>query len=253
MKIKSNGSNQNILTHDLAESLNGAKSAYFDINAGTGNLTIDTQTSDVHVLASGKLEYVEKQGPPVRSTSTNDGQTTLLVKASGPGKPSFRLPWAACNGETAWLIHLNPAVKSEITARSDGGNIKLDLTGMNLTRVSAETGGGNMDVVLPENGANLSVNASTGAGNVTVKIGKDLTGNNAINANSGAGNVDVQIPNGIEAKIHAKTGLGKVIMDSRFTMIDKNTYQSPGCDRAANKLEITVSSGAGNVIVRSKM
>lgn len=227
---KSNGSAKNVLTHELAVPLNGATSAKFDINAGTGNLTIDPQTRDVHVLANGTLEYVEKQGPPVMSASTNEGQAAFSLKASGPGRPSFRLPWAACNGETAWLIHLNPAVRSEITAHSDGGNIKLDLTGMNITRVSADTGGGNMELILPDKDVDLNVLAK-----------------------SGAGNVDVQIPGGIEARIHATTGLGRVIMDSRFDMLDKNTYQSPGYDGAANKLELTVSSGAGNVSVNTKV
>ena len=42
------------------------------------------------------------------------------------------------------------------------------------------------------------------------------------------------------AKIHATSGLGKVIVDSRFSKIDDNTYQSPGYD------------GAGNVSVNTK-
>ena len=62
---------------------------------------------------------------------------------------------------------------------------------MAVTRVSADTGGGNMDVVLPDNAANLSVTAKTGAGDVTVEIGSGITGSNTINASSGAGNVVV--------------------------------------------------------------
>jgi len=41
-------------------------------------------------------------------------------------------------------------------------------------------------------------------------------------------------------------------MDSRFNKIDSNTYQSPDYDGAANKVEITVNSGAGNVEVNTK-
>ena len=142
------------------------------------------------------------------------------------GQPWFRFPWAACNGATEWQIHLNPTVSSDITAHSDGGNVKLDLAGMAITRVSADTGGGNMEVVLPDNAADLSVTAKSGAGNVVVHL-----------------------PSGIAARIHATSGLGKVIVDSWFSKIDKNTYQSPDYDGAANKVEITASSGAGNVSV----
>jgi hypothetical protein len=38
----------------------------------------------------------------------------------------------------------------------------------------------------------------------------------------------------------------------RFSQIDGNTYQSPDYDSAADKVEITVHSGAGNVKVNTK-
>jgi predicted membrane protein len=107
-------------------------------------------------------------------------------------------------------------------------------------------------VVLPDNAANLSVTAKTGAGNVTVEIGSGITGSNTVNANSGAGNVVVRVPSGIAARIHATSGLGKATVDSRFSKIDGNTYQSPDYDGAADKVEITVNSGAGNVNVNTK-
>ncbi len=100
---------------------------------------------------------------------------------------------------------------------------------MAITRVSADTGGGNMDMVLPDNASSLNVKASTGAGNVIVLV-----------------------PSGIAAKIRASTGLGKVIVDSRFSKIDSNTYQSSDYDSAAHKVEIMVNSGAGNVSVNTK-
>jgi predicted membrane protein len=123
---------------------------------------------------------------------------------------------------------------------------------MTITRLSADTGGGNMDVVLPDHTANLDVNARTGAGNVTVEFGDGLTGSNTINATSGAGNVVVRVPSDIAARIHASSGWGKQIIDSRFNKLDNNTYESPDYDRASNKVEITASSGAGNVSVNTK-
>jgi len=218
-----------VLTHNLSEPLNGATTAKVNINTGDGNLTIDRLTGGEQVLASGTLQYLENQGLPTRSVNTSDGQAALALRASGTGQPWFRFPWQACNGATEWQIHLNPTVSSEIIAHSDGGNVKLDLAGMAVTRVSADTGGGNMDVVLPEDAANLSVTAKSGAGNVVVLV-----------------------PSGIATRIHASTGLGKVIVDSRFSKIDGNMYQSSDVDSAANKVVITVHSGAGNVSVNTK-
>jgi hypothetical protein len=241
-----------VLTHNLSEPLGGATTAKVDINTGAGNLTIDKLTGGEQLLASGTLQYLENQGLPTRSVNTSNGQATLTLRASGTGRPWFRFPWAVCNGATEWQIHLNPTVASDITAHSDGGNVKLNLAGMVVTRVSADTGGGNMDVVLPDNAANLSVAAKTGAGNVTVEIGSGITGSNTVNANSGAGNVVVRIPSGMAAKVHATGGLVKVTVDPRFSKTDNNTYQSSDFDSAANRVEITVKSGAGNVSVNTK-
>jgi hypothetical protein len=241
-----------VLTHSLSEPLNGATTAKVDINTDSGNLTIDRLTGGEPVLASGTLQYLENQGLPTRSVRSDNGQATLTLRGGSAGRPWLRLPWAACNGAFEWQIHLNPTVLSDITAHSGGGNVKLDLAGMAVTRLSADTGGGNMDVVLPDNAANLTVAANTGAGNVTVEIGSGITGSNTVNANSGAGNVVVRVPSGIAAKVHATSGLGKVMVDSRFSQLDGNTYQSPDYDGGANKVEITVHSGAGNVSVNTK-
>lgn len=243
---------KNVFIDNLAEPLNDATTARVDINAGDGNLTIDRLTGREDLLASGTLQYFENQGLPTRTLVSSNDQVTLTLRRGGTGRPWFRFPWAACNGATEWQIHLNPTVSSDITAHSDGGNVKLNLAGMAVTRVSADTGGGNMDVVLPDNAANLSVTAKTGAGNVTVAIGSGITGSNIVNANSGAGNVVVRIPSGVAARIHATTGLGKATVDPRFSKTEDNTYQSSDYDSAAHKIEITVNSGAGNVSVNTE-
>jgi Cell wall-active antibiotics response LiaF, C-terminal len=243
---------KNVLTDNFSEPLNGATAAKININTGDGNLTINRLAGGEPILASGALHYLTSQGLPSRSLVSSNGQATLTLKGSRAGQSWFHLPWATCNGATEWQIHLNPTVSSEITAHSDGGNVKLDLAGMAVTRVSADTGGGNMDVVLPDNAAHLGVAAKTGAGNVTVEIGSGITGSNTVSASSGAGNVAVLVPNGIAAKIHATSGMGKVIVGSRFSKVDSRTYQSPDYDGAANKIEITANSGAGNVSVNAK-
>lgn len=240
-----------VLTHNLSEPLCGATTAKIHVDVADGNLTIDRLTSGEQVLASGTLQYLENQGLPTRSMDIHNGQAILTLKAGSTGRPWFHLPWAACNGATEWQIHLNADVRSDITAHSGGGNVKLDLACMAVTRLSAETGGGNLDVVLPDNAANLNVNAKTGAGNVTVEIGHGIAGNNIVSAQSGAGNVVVQIPSGIAARIYATTGWGKVIIDPGFSKTD-NIYQSPDFDTAVNKVEVTVQSGAGNVSVNTK-
>ncbi len=241
-----------VLTHNLSEPLHGEMNAKFDVNTGSGNLIIDGLAGGEGVLASAELEYMEKQDPPAWSVDKKAGQTILSLKAKGGRQAGFRLPWAACNGETNWQLHFNPMVAADITARSGGGNVKLDLTGMSITQVAADSGGGNMEVVLPEHAEHLNVMAGTGGGNVSVELGVDTTGSNTVSAASGAGNVVVRLPAGMAALIHASTGMGKTIVDPCFSLVDKNTYQSPDYATAMNKIEVMAKSGAGNVSVIAK-
>lgn len=240
---------KNILIENLSEPLNGATSVKVDIDAGIGHLTIDRLTGDEQMLATGTLQYLEDQEVPTRSLNIQNGQVTLTFKGTSGRRSWLRLPWDACGGAYEWLVHLNPKVQSDIIAHTGGGNVKLDLAGMAVTQVTADTGGGNIEVFLPDNAASLTAVARTGGGNVTVEVGNGVTGSNTINAGSGAGNIAVHLPSGIAARIHATSGLGKIIVDPRFTKIDEDTYQSPDYDSAANKIEITAKSGAGNVIV----
>lgn len=216
-------------TLELSEPLDGTITAKVEIHSDSCNLTIDKLAAGEQLLASGTLEYGDKQRPPSPALDTRNGAATFTLRGHGAGRPWFRMPWAACNGATDWQIHLNPAIPSDITARSEGGNVKVDLTGMTVTGVTADTGGGNVDVVLPDNASGISVQATTGAGNVAVHV-----------------------PGGIAVKVHASSGLGKVIVDPHLSLIDRNTYESPDYDHAARKVEITVKSGAGNVSVETK-
>ncbi len=241
-----------VLIHNLSEPLCEAMSAKFDINTGTGNLTIDRLANGDGLLVSGTLEYLESQDPPAWTVDAMDNQAIFMLQASGGRQPGLRFPWATCNGETNWQIHLNPMISSDITAHSGGGNVKIDLVGMAITRVVADTGGGNLDVILPDGASDLCVIAKSGGGNIAVDLGSGMTGNNTVTATSGAGKVVVRLPAGISALIHVATGMGKVFVDSRFSQIDKNTYQSPDYDRAVDKIEINAKSGAGNVSVITK-
>ena len=65
-----------------------------------------------------------------------------------------------------------------------------------------------------------------------------------MDASSGAGKVVVLVPRGLAARVHAKTGVGKVMVEPVFAQIDDHTYQSSDYDTAADRVKLTLSSGA---------
>ena len=218
-----------VMTHTLWEALGHVDTADVDIDPGDGNLAVDGLTGNEQELASGTLQYLEKNGLPSWSVDTSHQPNSFTIKAAGKGQSWLRLPWSACNGATTWQIHLNRRVPSAVNAHSNGGNIKLDLNGMPVTCITASTGGGNVEIILPDPASDLRVTAK-----------------------SGAGNVIVQIPGGTAARVHATTGLGKLTVSPQFLKIDKDLYQSPDYDQAAKKIEMIINSGAGNVVVEEK-
>lgn len=242
-----------VLTEGLSEPLNGATTAKVAINCGPGHLTIDRLTGGQQLLASGDLQYFEKQGPPTRTLDLTNGQANLTLVGGGKPRASlFRFAWSAGGGAFEWLVHMNPTVPSDITAHSEGGNVKLNLAGMAVSSVSAETRGGNMDVILPDGAADLNATAKTSGGKIAVDVGSGITGENTLNADSGAGSVVVRVPSGLAARIYATSGMGKVMVDPQFGKVDGKTYQSPDYDSAINRIEITARSGAGNVSISTK-
>jgi len=218
-----------VCTYNLSEPLHGVSTAKVDVNTIDGNLKIDALTGGSE-LANCTLQYMENQEPPTQSVNMSGSQAILTLKSGKKGQSWIRLPWAACNAATEWQIHLNPTIPLDIAAHSGGGNVTLDLTGLTVTRLTAGTGGGNMEVILADTAAGMEAAIKTGAGNVTVHI-----------------------PSGIAVKVQATSGLGKVIVDAPLCQIDKKTYQSPDYDSAVDKLEITASSGAGNVSIKEKI
>jgi hypothetical protein len=132
----------NLLTEDVSEPLDGATAATVEISCGTSNLTIDPLPNGEQVLATGTLQYFEKQGTPSRSVRSDQGRAILTLRERDSARPWFRFPWEACLGQTDWQIHLNPAVASDISAHTGGGNVKVDLSGMSVSHLSADSGGG---------------------------------------------------------------------------------------------------------------
>jgi hypothetical protein len=235
-----------LLTYRFTEPLNGATSALVDIRADDGNLTIGAQAGDEDLLAGGEIEYLEERGVPVRTVASDGGRATLTL--TGPTALGRKgLPWEVCNGGTRWDVVINPRAVTDLVVHSNGGNLTLALAGTAVAGVRADTGGGNIDLTLPENTAGASASAITGGGNVTVVLGRGATRTARVEATSGAGNVVVRLPDGLAARVHAHTGLGKLTVDPRFVAVGDDTYQSPDYDGAADRVEITAESGAGNV------
>ena len=144
-----------VLTHTFSEPLEGAANAKIDIRTRNGNLAIGSLAGNEEILVSGSLQYVENQGRPAPSVDLSNSLATFSLRSDAVGKARLPLPWRNSKGALEWQININPAVPAEIILYSGIGNIKADLAGMAITHVSADSGGGDVEVILPEGAADL--------------------------------------------------------------------------------------------------
>ncbi len=59
-----------VLFQNVSIPFENATLAKINIDPGDGNLAIDRLADGDHMLASGTLQYLEKQDPPTQSTNT---------------------------------------------------------------------------------------------------------------------------------------------------------------------------------------
>lgn len=223
------GADENIRSEVFSEPLGEVKTAALSIDVGDGDLTVTSLNGDDPMVIRAELQYPEDQPVPQHSLEAINGQATIKLEPGSQEKSGLRLPWEACNSLTDWRIQLNPAVAYDFNASSDGGNVRLELDGMTLAGVTAETGGGSMEIFLPEPASSYSLSAKTGAGKVFVYV-----------------------PAGTAAQIHATSGLGKVTVDPRFVEVEAGVYQSADYDSAASRIDIRVECGAGEIQVLTR-
>ena len=90
LTILENNGGGKVLTQNLSQPLGDATAAKYDLNTGTGNLTIDSLPRGQQLLASGTVQYLEDHGFPSGILDMNKGLYTFSLKANGGPQAGFR-------------------------------------------------------------------------------------------------------------------------------------------------------------------
>ena len=90
---------------------------------------------------------------------------------------------------------------------------------------------------------------------VTVGVGTatvDLPGRGRYSANikGGIGPLHLRIPDGMAARIQANSGIGDVHVNGDFEH-QGDVYVSPDYETASNRVDVTISTGIGQVTVET--
>ncbi|HEX5396083.1 MAG TPA: DUF5668 domain-containing protein [Candidatus Limnocylindria bacterium] len=126
-----------------------------------------------------------------------------------------------------WDVRLAPDVELDLRIEGGASRSTLDLRELRVRRLDLKTGASQTNVRLPEHGVT------------------------AVRADAGAAQVTFEVPSGVAARIRSQMVVGRTDVDeSRFPKVDGGRYESADFATAADRIEIDVRGGMGNVVIR---
>lgn len=192
------------------------KSARVEMSHGAGKFEIG--------IAGNPENLVEGEcaGGMEQRVAVNDGfaRIELNPKARDFWGPSFNWP----NQGVAWKLGFSPKVPLELILKTGADDTHVDLSNLNVTNFSLETGASANHIKLPERVEHINVKVSAGAASIVIEV-----------------------PQSLAARIHVHSGIsGKKIDTTRFQQ-NGDIYQSADFETASYKAEINIETGVSSV------
>jgi hypothetical protein len=213
------GSFAQVMREPVSQLLGAATRAEVEIAMGVGQLRIGA-LDEPTALVAGEIAYpdhnrVERAFSVRGDTATfslreHDSQATSLIKYNYDG--------------AIWDLRLAPATPMRLTIETAVGEGTIDLGRLHVTDLTLTAGIGQTTLTLPREG----------------QVRADVSG--------GVGETTIRIPAGVAVRLALDTGIGSVHVPAAYQKRG-NVYVSEGYETAANRVDLTVSSGIGEIVI----
>lgn len=202
----------------ISQPLNDATRAEVILRPAIGTLRL-TGGAPADKLIEGSVD--RSGGERVTSDySGSGGAVRYLLRAEDV--PNF-FYWGG-RRDLTWDLRLNEQVPVDLTVNTGVGQSTIDLSRLNLTALDINTGIGETTLTLPPKGRFQA----------TIK--------------GGIGQTTVRVPKGLALRLQVRTGIGEFRIPAG--MEGRNgAYYTPGWENAADRAEITVNGGIGEIRV----
>jgi len=251
-------------------------------NATTAAINIETDRGSITASPVGDSDTL------IQSVVTHSKETDVLtfdVTGTSSKTISLDLEHDARSFDFDWLfsglleranvnidVSLTPNVPLSLDVKTGSGNADLDLSGLDIQQLDADTGSGSITVTLPT--GDYPVDLGAGSGSLTIELEAnvvlDLDGDvgsgriyltladgvsGVVKLSSGSGTIKVVVPEGVGVQVSGSTGSGSVRLPGDYIRIsgedvpgpsDSGTWQSPNFDDAEMKVYIKFSVGSGS-------
>ncbi len=216
------GGGTSLETSEDSLPLDGATEARLTLRHGAGRL--DVHAGDTPALlykgqfAGGVVRDVQRSGP--RLDVTLRPQDRDWTEWMWPGN------WGGREGLT-WSLGLSRDVPVALTLETGASETRLDLTDLRVTDLTIKTGASATEATLPAAGGHMRARVE-----------------------SGAASVKLHVPQGVAARIRGQVGVGALNVDEARFPRRGGGFESDGFETAANRVDLEVQSGVGEVSVR---
>lgn len=197
-----------------------AREARVRLAAGVGDVTLSASperslllAGDVRLVAGARLERrVSPHGRELRVE-------LLEVGRAGP-------PPLGAHSDGAWSLALARDLPLALDVSAKVGDLKLDLADLRLKSLSLGGGVGDATVDLPGGGY-------------------------AAKLHTNVGDLAFSVPRGAAVRVRVDTGVGDFRAPEGFSR-DGDLYTSPGYAEARDRIDLTVSSGVGDIELKER-
>ncbi|MEJ2211506.1 MAG: DUF5668 domain-containing protein [Anaerolineae bacterium] len=211
---------QGLETRQVRQALDGATQAEVLIDPGVGVLRLEA-LPEAADLIQGTIRLTADE--EIAEEATTSGQRIRYELDSL--KESWTVPLGGWNSQRIWDLGLTPGAALDLEAHLGAGEAVLDLSGLDLSDLQVNVGVGRVEITLPAEGQFEAL------------------------VEEGVGQLVILVPRGME--LHIEGDLGLVVRDvpAGYEQGD-DTITSPGYAAAANRVEITVDQGIGQLEIR---
>lgn len=241
------GKDITVETAELAEPLNGAKSAVVKVDFNVGRAVVAALAPDAENLFEAKITYVGDYEYLVTGTD----QRKIALRQKGRFPRGFASMFGNVN-DLLWDVALHPDVPYTLRLKGGVGEADIDLTNLTVDKMKLDTGVGKVMLTLPiqDTGIDASVNGGVGKTDIVVPAG--LSGH--LDINGGVGAVDIVVAPDAAIRIEADSGLGGLDLPRAFERVSgdghfigmKGVWQTPNFAESDNQITIDYNGGVGS-------
>jgi hypothetical protein len=215
------GFDAQLVREPVSQPLGEATSAEVTIAMAVGQLRVGA-LEQPGALIDGEIAYLDRNRVVRDFALRGDTASFSLREEDSEANSLVRY-----NDELAvWDLRLAPTTPMRLTLEAGIGEGAINLAGLQVTDLTLKSGIGNTVLTLPAQG-HVRANVEGGVGNITIRIPADMA-----------------------VRLNMTVGLGTISVPASYWRQGDAVAVSPDYETAANRVELTVSSGVGTITIQ---